>query len=199
MPAKFWRCRFCEYRNPWELGCCYQCWRPFIVDQQELLRQTAARPSFTPLWWGKGGKGGSKGGPFLDPKGGSPGSKGAVGFSKGSGKEGKGHPPNFGATGVGWRVGRQRGKRDAREAKDAALAASLAAADDSEVESLGPQGYLAAARTNLRAAKQVAPFNPEASAMLEASSRTCFTQALEARPLAEQIKILNKKRLTKKA
>ena len=185
-----WRCRYCEFRNPAQQGNCGQCWRAYIPNLKQLLSQTSAQPFYTPLWWGYGkGKG-----------------KEALGFGKGTGKQpgfGQGAFPASGGKGPpAYSQGEWRGgRRQRREARDAALAASLATGEsESDWDApTAPATLLGAARAHQKAAKDVEGINPVASAQLKASSRELFSRAHLARPLPEQVAALEKKLGAKKS
>ncbi len=94
-------------------------------------------------------------------------------------------------------------KRERKEAKGAAIAASLVTSGDvseSEVDSnLPPSSYLAAARYNSKLARELAPANPEAAALLGPKSRDFTNKAMLARPLSKQVSLLQQKVSAKQA
>ena len=87
-------------------------------------------------------------------------------------------------------------KRERKEAKGAAIAASLVTSGDvseSEVDSnLPPSSYLAAARYNSKLARELAPANPKAAALFDSRSGD-FSKAMLARPLSKQVSLLQQK------
>ena len=64
---------------------------------------------------------------------------------------------------------------------------------------LPPSSYLAAARYNSKLARELAPANPEAAALLGPKSRDFTNKAMLARPLSKQVSLLQQKVSAKQA
>ena len=176
--VKQWRCRYCNHRNVANEGNCGECGRPFIPNLQQLLMGGGSSPSAPAQvsypnshqwWYGNSRSPPVRRGWYSQPPQYLPPAPPLVERSS-------------------WRKSRVA---KTKAQKDAEYAASFDANAMSEDGQSGTHVLLGAARHHQRQAQLLA-FCPEAQSALQEKSKALFQQAMNARPLAEQVAILEK-------